>query len=86
MAKHLFISGRVQGVSFRAFAAKLAARYGVSGWVRNLSDGRVEALLSDLPAEMEAELRRGPRFGHVERIEMSDAESAPEGFEIRRTV
>lgn len=41
---HLWISGRVQGVFFRVYAQKEAVRLGLSGWVKNLPDGRVEAL------------------------------------------
>jgi acylphosphatase len=50
MAKQVFYSGRVQGVGFRATAVAIARRHpNVRGWVRNLSDGRVE-LLADGPA------------------------------------
>lgn len=42
--KHVYISGRVQGVWFRAYTEKAARRYGVTGWVKNLPDGRVEAI------------------------------------------
>ena len=41
---HVFISGKVQGVFFRATTKEMAERYGVKGWVRNLRDGRVEAV------------------------------------------
>ncbi len=42
---HVFISGRVHGVFFRAYTRDAAKRAGVAGWVRNISDGRVEAVL-----------------------------------------
>ena len=42
--KHFTVSGRVQGVGFRAWAQRYAEKLGLSGWVRNLSDGRVEIL------------------------------------------
>lgn len=41
---HVFVSGRVQGVSFRYYTVQEANRKGVEGWVRNLGDGRVEAI------------------------------------------
>jgi acylphosphatase len=41
---HVFVSGRVQGVSFRFYTVQEASRRGVQGWVRNLADGRVEAV------------------------------------------
>ena len=45
---HLFISGMVQGVMFRSNMKRIAKMYGVTGWVMNLSDGRVEAVLEGL--------------------------------------
>ena len=46
---HVLISGRVQGVCFRDACRRLALQHGVSGWVRNLPDGRVEAVLEGPP-------------------------------------
>ncbi|MHB8917449.1 MAG: acylphosphatase [Desulfocucumaceae bacterium] len=43
--KHLYISGRVQGVCFRAYTREVAESLGIRGWVRNLPDGRVEAVI-----------------------------------------
>ncbi len=58
---HLLVSGRVQGVAFRAYTVDEARRLGVRGWVRNLADGRVEALV--------AWCRRGPPAARVEGVE-----------------
>lgn len=65
--------GRVQGVAYRFFAEKAAARRGVSGWVRNLPDGRVEALAEGPGPAVEAfleDLRTGPRLARVETFEV----------------
>lgn len=62
-AIHCYISGRVQGVCFRAFTQREAQRLGVSGWVRNLPDGRVEVAAAGSPAaldEFRQWLHRGP--------------------------
>ena len=85
---HLLIEGRVLGVGYRFFAARAAGELGIRGWVRNLSDGRVEleAVTND-PAVLEAfvnRLREGPRHGRVDRIESRDVEVADLArFEIR---
>lgn len=71
-ATRFIISGRVQGVGFRAFVAHEAMLRGLGGWVRNRRDGTVEALLTGAPEAIEemAELvRRGPRLASVEKIE-----------------
>lgn len=62
-AIHCLISGRVQGVCYRAYAQREARRLGVTGWVRNLADGRVEVAASGPPAALEEFrqlLHRGP--------------------------
>ncbi len=74
-AARWLISGRVQGVGFRWFVLREAERLGLGGWVRNLSDGRVEAAAvgSEVAVgEFEAALRRGPRMAHVESVEKAD--------------
>jgi acylphosphatase len=68
----LVIAGRVQGVAFRAHAADEAARLGVSGWVANLADGRVEAVAEGERPAVEAFVawcRRGPRLAQVDRVD-----------------
>jgi acylphosphatase len=63
-AIHIFISGRVQGVGFRQFIQAEATSRGVGGWARNLSDGRVEAVLAGEDAavdDMVMLCHRGPR-------------------------
>ncbi len=70
----LHISGRVQGVGFRDALAREADRLGITGWVRNRADGRVEALAQGSPAaldRLEAWARRGPPAARVDRIERS---------------
>jgi acylphosphatase len=83
-AKRLVISGRVQGVGFRAWMAEKAGALGVSGWVRNRVDGTIEALVAgDVAAveELARLCRRGPRMAEVVSIdeEMADPPDQP-GF------
>ena len=88
IGRTLTISGRVQGVGFRYFTRDVATREGVTGWVRNLADGRVQAYLegeSEAVTRVERLLRRGPGSGHVTDVAASD-EPAGGGyatFEIR---
>jgi acylphosphatase len=75
------ISGRVQGVWYRAWTAGEADKLGLSGWVRNRADGTVEALICG-PAEkvdlMLAKCRKGPPLARVDSITVEPAE-APVG-------
>ena len=86
---HAYISGRVQGVAYRACTRKQACALGVTGWVRNLTDGRVELLAEGAAERVEALLgwcRQGPPFARVDAVDVS--ESLPTGefgtFDIRR--
>jgi acylphosphatase len=82
------VSGRVQGVAYRAWTQDEAERLGLSGWVRNERDGSVTALLAgpeDAVARMVAAMRVGPRAAVVDRVETEPAaDPPPAGFEIRR--
>lgn len=88
VTRHYVVAGRVQGVGFRWFTVDAAAREGLGGWVRNLPDGRVEAVAegeSESVARFEAALWRGPARARVEDVQVSDAEplGAVDGFSIR---
>ena len=88
--RRYLISGRVQGVFFRDSTRTQARQAGITGWVRNLQDGRVEALLCGAaPAldEMEIWLRSGPELAKVTRITRIDTEETPipADFEILPT-
>lgn len=81
----LVIHGRVQGVYFRDSMRREAQNLGVVGWVRNRSDGTVEAAVQGEPADVEAIVRwsrRGPERAQVERIEIEPHEGSYTGFEI----
>ncbi len=70
---HVLIGGRVQGVAFRYFVEKWAVVHGLTGWVRNLDDGRVEVLAEGERAGLEAfaeRLRQGPRLAVVEEFDL----------------
>lgn len=83
------VTGRVQGVGFRAAAQGKALFLGLRGWIRNRDDGAVEGLVGgDSAAELEAFriwLRQGPAAARVERVEWSaTAEPVEEGFLVKR--
>jgi acylphosphatase len=68
------VSGRVQGVGFRQHAVEEAHRLGLTGWVRNLPDGRVEALAEGEKTAVEALVawcKRGPRLARVDEARVS---------------
>lgn len=86
---HAIIRGKVQGVWFRAWTERTANDLGLDGWVRNRSDGAVEALFSGPPEKVAAMLRAaedGSPLARVDDIEAAPAE-APEtpGFHTRPT-
>jgi acylphosphatase len=75
VGRRVWIRGRVQGVGFRAATCEAARREPVAGWVRNLSDGRVEALFEGPAPAVEALLawcRVGPPFARVDGLETRD--------------
>jgi len=84
----VLVSGDVQGVGFRWSTRDEAAGRGLNGWVRNLADGRVEAVFEGPPGdvdEMVAWCRRGPRWATVSRVEVVEEEPIGEtGFAIAR--
>ena len=84
---HLIVHGRVQGVFFRASARDRARQLGLSGWVRNRSDGAVELVAegerSDLDELLKA-ARQGPRHARVDNVDAkwSDAEGGLDRFDL----
>ncbi len=88
-AVHVFIEGRVQGVWFRGWTAREAISLGLSGWVRNLSDGRVEAVFSGDVDHVEGMLRKvhaGPPLARVDAVHVEATEPPTHtGFEKRST-
>ena len=83
-ARLLRIEGRVQGVGYRDWMCREAARLGLDGWVRNRADGSVQALVAGPEAAVQALLaaaRRGPLLARVDRIAETPAEAPSEpGF------
>jgi acylphosphatase len=90
IAKHVFYEGRVQGVGFRYTVRQIAKEYEVTGWVRNLIDGRVELLVSGEADEVDGFLEtiaEGELAGFIKGSQEEPAESNSlaglRGFEIR---
>jgi len=81
IARHVVVSGRVQGVGFRYLLEREAAATGVAGWVRNTAEGTVEAALEGASSAVEDVLgwiRRGPRGAVVVSVDVTEV--APQGL------
>lgn len=90
MTSRFLVSGVVQGVGFRWFVARHARVLGLTGWARNLPDGRVEVVAAGVDdaalARLEERLRAGPAHARVEAVEREDQIAAavpPGSFDIR---
>lgn len=92
VTRHLRITGRVQGVGYRYHMAQEASRLGLAGWVRNRSDGSVEALVHGPQEAVEALIawaHRGPPLARVEGVAVTDppaGSATGTEFEQRETV
>ena len=87
-AVHLLISGRVQGVWYRASTRDEAVRLGLTGWVRNLPDGRVEAFAQGPPERVQALIDwcwKGPPMARVDEVTVEERDPEPGlgSFEVR---
>ncbi len=86
--RHYLVSGRVQGVGYRAFVVRVALRVGVAGWVRNLDDGRVELEAqgaAECLAALEHSLATGPTHAEVVSVEVRESalQAGAPGFLVR---
>lgn len=86
-AQRFLVTGRVQGVGYRYFVLQEAQKLGLTGFARNLPDGRVEVVAEGddtALAGLEALLREGPSFSRVASVESSSlAPRGDQGFHIR---
>lgn len=84
MTVRIIVHGRVQGVWYRGWTVRQAGELGLSGWVRNLADGRVEAVFHGPPERVDAMVQacwQGPPSARVSRIEREQWHQVPEpGF------
>ena len=84
---HVYVSGKVQGVYFRATTRNTAREHGVDGWVRNLADGRVEAAFEGPEDDVESLIEfchEGSKAARVDDVEVSYEEPQGEnGFRVR---
>jgi acylphosphatase len=88
VARHVRVTGRVQGVFYRAWAQGHARELGISGWIRNCPDGSVEAHLGGEENSVERmieRMRQGPSNAQVDELSVEDATIEGLGrFELRR--
>jgi acylphosphatase len=85
---HVYISGQVQGVFFRDSARERAEQLGLAGWVKNLPDGRVEAVFEGPPEKVREMIQwceQGPSHATVEHVdaEFEESQGDVQGFEVR---
>jgi len=83
--RQVTITGRVQGVGYRAWVEHQARNHDLEGWVRNRRDGSVEALFAgpaNVVADLVARCRRGPSTARVEAV--ADEPASPEALNLRR--
>lgn len=84
---HVFVKGMVQGVFYRSWTEQTARQLGLKGWVKNLPDGRVEALFEGEKSKVEKMVglcRKGPPHAKVEDVEVKKEPcSGFERFEVR---
>lgn len=88
VTKQLRIEGLVQGVGFRYFMQRRARSLGVTGWVRNRTDGTVEAMVqgtADSIAAIIAQAKQGPRSARVTSVKISDAQGQFTAFDLLPT-
>ncbi len=84
---HGFVTGRVQGVFFRAETRRKALELGLNGWVKNLSDGRVELLISGPLGPVDSMtqwLQHGPTLARVDILDLHKVDATPgQGFDVQ---
>lgn len=88
VTKHLIITGRVQGVGFRNYMEHKARQFRIHGWVRNRTDGSVEAVIQGSTEDVEAMIlraHRGPPKSAVTGVTVSDTTGSHTGFVTRPT-
>ncbi len=81
---HVLVSGFVQGVGFRRFIRSKARKQNITGWIKNLPDGRVEAVLQGTEEQIQAlfpYLHQGPFFSEVKEVVIEWEEGIDEIFE-----